>query len=66
VPIPPRRDWRLRRDRMIQVKRLLGFIRPYSFRLVMAVLLMVVVGASEGITALLIKPIFDRVLTPGG
>ncbi|HTS69115.1 MAG TPA: ABC transporter transmembrane domain-containing protein [Terriglobia bacterium] len=51
---------------MIQVKRLLGFIRPYSFRLAMAVLLMVVVGASEGITALLIKPIFDRVLAPGG
>jgi ATP-binding cassette, subfamily B, bacterial MsbA len=49
---------------MNQVKRLLGFIRPYSFRLVLAVALMVVVGASEGVTALLIKPIFDQVLTP--
>jgi subfamily B ATP-binding cassette protein MsbA len=49
---------------MSQVQRLLGFIRPYSFRLFMAVCLMVVVGASEGITALLIKPIFDQVLTP--
>jgi subfamily B ATP-binding cassette protein MsbA len=49
---------------MSQVQRLLGFIRPYSFRLFLAVCLMVVVGASEGITALLIKPIFDVVLTP--
>ncbi len=49
---------------MSQVKRLLGFVRPYSFRLFLAVCLMVVVGASEGITALLIKPIFDIVLAP--
>jgi subfamily B ATP-binding cassette protein MsbA len=49
---------------MSQVKRLLGFIRPYSFRLFLAVCLMLVVGASEGITALLIKPIFDQVLSP--
>ena len=49
---------------MIQVQRLLGFIRPYSFRLFLAVCLMVIVGASEGITALLIKPIFDQVLSP--
>lgn len=49
---------------MSQVKRLLGFVRPYSFRLVLAVCLMVVVGASEGVTALLIKPIFDQVLSP--
>jgi subfamily B ATP-binding cassette protein MsbA len=49
---------------MSQVQRLLGFIRPYSFRLFLAVCLMVVVGASEGITALLIKPIFDVVLAP--
>ena len=49
---------------MSQVQRLLGFIRPYSFRLVIAVCLMVIVGASEGITALLIKPIIDVVLAP--
>lgn len=49
---------------MNQVKRLLGFVRPYSFRLLMGVCLMVVVGASEGITALLIKPIVDVVLAP--
>ncbi len=49
---------------MSQVKRLLGFVRPYSFRLVIAVCLMVVVGASAGVTALLIKPIFDVLLDP--
>jgi subfamily B ATP-binding cassette protein MsbA len=49
---------------MSQVKRLLGFIRPYSFRLFLAVSLMVIVGACEGITALLIQPTFDRVLNP--
>ncbi len=49
---------------MSQVQRLLGFIRPYSFRLFLAVCLMVVVGASEGVTALLIKPIIDVVLAP--
>ncbi|MGO8817934.1 MAG: ABC transporter ATP-binding protein, partial [Terriglobia bacterium] len=49
---------------MSQVQRLLGFIRPYSFRLVIGVFLMIVVGASEGVTALLIKPIFDQVLSP--
>jgi len=51
-------------DGMNQVNRLLGFIRPYSFRLFLAVCLMVVVGACEAITALLIQPIFDRVLSP--
>jgi subfamily B ATP-binding cassette protein MsbA len=47
---------------MSQANRLLGFIRPYSIRLFLAVCLMVVVGASEGVTALLIKPIIDIVL----
>src|ERR1039457_4273249 len=48
---------------MNQVKRLLGFIRPYSFRLVIGVLLMMVVGVCEGLTALLIKPTIDIVLS---
>jgi subfamily B ATP-binding cassette protein MsbA len=49
---------------MSQVQRLLGFLRPYGFRFFLAVGLMAVVGASEAVTALLIKPIFDRVLAP--
>ena len=51
---------------MRQVPRLFSFIRPYSIRLFLAVCLMVVVGACEALTALLIKPIFDQVLSPEG
>jgi ATP-binding cassette, subfamily B, bacterial MsbA len=50
---------------MSQVQRLLRFIRPYTFRFLIAVILMAVVGACEGIVALLIKPVFDQVLQPG-
>lgn len=49
---------------MSQVQRLLGFLRPYSLRFFAAVILMAVVGACEALTALLIKPVFDRVLDP--
>jgi subfamily B ATP-binding cassette protein MsbA len=48
-----------------QVQRLLAFIKPYSFRFLVAFLLMALVGACEALTALLIKPVFDRVLAPG-
>ncbi len=51
---------------MNQVQRLLGFLKPYSFRFFSAVVLMAVVGACEAITALLIKPVFDSVLAPAG
>jgi ATP-binding cassette, subfamily B, bacterial MsbA len=50
---------------MRQVQRLLRFIRPYTFRFLVAFFLMAVVGACEGIVALLIKPVFDQVLQPG-
>ncbi len=50
---------------MSQVQRLLGFLRPYRLRFFMAVVLMAVVGACEAITALLLKPIGDKVLKPG-
>src|SRR6266404_4804324 len=49
---------------MSPIKRLLGFIRPYTLRFFAAVFLMAVVGACEALTALLIKPIFDNVLAP--
>jgi len=48
-----------------QVQRLLAFLKPYSFRFLVAILLMALVGACEALTALLIKPVFDRVLAPG-
>ena len=47
---------------MSQLRRLLGLIRPYSLRFFAAVVLMAVVGFCEALTALLIKPVFDRVL----
>src|ERR1700726_3644917 len=53
------------RRSMNQIQRLLGFLRPYSFRFLVAVILMAVVGACEALTALLIRPVFDRVLEPG-
>src|SRR5215831_19914111 len=49
---------------MTQVRRLIGFVRPYTFRFSLAVILMAVVGACEALTALLIRPVFDRVLDP--
>ncbi len=45
---------------MPQIRRLLGHLRPYLLRFVGAVLLMAVVGACEALTALLIRPVFDR------
>lgn len=51
---------------MTQLGRLLGFLRPYSLRFLFAVTLMAVVGICEALTALLLKPVFDRVLHPSG
>ena len=50
---------------MSQIQRLLRYLRPYALRFSLAVILMAVVGACEALTALLIKPVFDRVLAPG-
>ena len=51
---------------MIQVQRLLGFLRPYTLRFAAAILLMAVVGACEALMALLIRPVFDRVFVNAG
>ncbi|HLY59482.1 MAG TPA: ABC transporter transmembrane domain-containing protein [Terriglobia bacterium] len=48
---------------MSPVKRLLSFLKPYTLRFFVAVFLMALVGACEAFTALLIKPVFDNVLT---
>ena len=44
--------------------RLLSYARRYAGRLAAAVVLMAVAGATQGVLALLIRPIFDRVLDP--
>jgi len=46
------------------MKRLLTLAQPYGPRLLAAMLLMVGVGAMQGLTARLIQPVFDRVLNP--
>ncbi|MGA2600643.1 MAG: ABC transporter transmembrane domain-containing protein, partial [Bryobacteraceae bacterium] len=49
---------------MSELARLLRFVRPYTPHLLGSVVLMLIVGASQGLVALLIKPVFDRVLNP--
>jgi ATP-binding cassette, subfamily B, bacterial MsbA len=47
-----------------QLKRLLSYVRPYRFRMLLGVVLLAFVALAEGLIALLIAPIFDRVLNP--
>jgi len=49
---------------MRELSRLLRYARPYTPHLLFSVVLMACVGASQALTALLIGPIFDRVLNP--
>jgi subfamily B ATP-binding cassette protein MsbA len=44
--------------------RLLQYIKPYKMRLVAGIVCLSVVGLAEGLIALMITPIFDRVLNP--
>jgi subfamily B ATP-binding cassette protein MsbA len=45
--------------------RLLRYVLPYKIRLVAGVVCLSVVGLAEGLIALMITPIVDRVLNPG-
>ena len=49
---------------MRELGRLLQFVRPYAPHLLASVFLMILVGAAQGLMALLIGPVFDRVLNP--
>jgi len=49
---------------MKDLLRLLAYAKRYWFFLVLSVILMACVGAAHGMIALLIGPIFDRVLNP--
>ena len=49
---------------MSELRQLLRYARPYWHRLLAAVGLMAMVGACHGLVALLIGPVFDRVLNP--
>src|SRR5215472_10801229 len=47
---------------MQQLRRLLGYLRPYTLHFLASVLLMAAVGALEAFRLLLLGPIFDKVL----
>jgi ATP-binding cassette, subfamily B, bacterial MsbA len=47
-----------------RIWRLLLYVRPYLFHLIASVVLMATVGAMAALRILLVKPIFDNVLTP--
>jgi len=49
---------------MTELLHLLSYVRPYWHRLSLSVVLMATVGACHGLVALLIAPVFDRVLDP--
>ena len=49
---------------MKQLFRLLGYAKPYSGSLAASVLLMAIAGIAHALIAVLIKPVFDRVLDP--
>jgi len=47
-----------------QLRRLFGYVKPYSFRLLVGVLLVAFVAAAEGVVALMIVPAVEYVLDP--
>jgi ATP-binding cassette, subfamily B, bacterial MsbA len=47
-----------------QLKRLLGYVKPYSARLVLGVILVAFVAAAEGTIAFMVRPAVDFVLHP--
>jgi ATP-binding cassette, subfamily B, bacterial MsbA len=47
-----------------ELSRLFRYLRPHRRRLVVAILLMFLVGLTEGLTALMIIPAMDKVLDP--
>jgi len=49
---------------MKEFRRLLFYVQPYLGTLLLSVILMAIVGAAQGLTAVLVGPVFDRVLQP--
>jgi subfamily B ATP-binding cassette protein MsbA len=47
-----------------QLKRLLGYVKPYRVSMSVGIALLMVVGLAEAIIGLMIQPIIDRVLNP--
>ena len=51
-------------DPVADLARLLQYVRPYTGRIAISVLLMAIVGGSYGMFALLLEPLLDRFLSP--
>lgn len=49
---------------MSELLQLLRYVRPHAPKLALSVALMALVGACHGLVAVLIEPVFDRVLDP--
>lgn len=49
---------------MKELRRLLHYVQPYIAPLILSVILLALVGAAQGFTAILVGPVFDRVLKP--
>ena len=47
-----------------ELQRLLRYTRPYRVRLFLGVIALAVLGLTEGVVALMITPMVDRILTP--
>ena len=52
------------RDTVNEVLRLLRYVRPYRARFAAGVSALALVGLAEGLVALMITPLFDRILNP--
>ena len=52
------------RNAVNEFLRLLRYVRPYRGRLAAGIGALVLVGMAEGLVALMITPLFDRVLNP--
>ena len=50
---------------MSELRQLLRYVRPHASKVGLSVFLMAIVGASHGLVAVLIEPVFDRILKPG-
>jgi subfamily B ATP-binding cassette protein MsbA len=48
----------------VEFRRLFGTVRLYRARLIFAIVLLACSGAANGLVALMIRPVFDHVLTP--
>jgi len=52
------------RESIFELRRLLRYVRPYRARLAAGIAALALVGAAEGLIALMLTPLLDRILNP--